>query len=297
MKILKRGAPLRRRAEALLMQGLLGLFRLLPLDLASGLGGRAARAIGPHLGVSGRARRNLQLCGIGENQAEREAVIRGMWDNLGRTFCEYAHLRAFRFYEAGSRMEVRGLAHVEEVTALDRGAIFISGHFANWELLPMTIVQRGLPLMAVYRPASNPLTDEIITRLRREAGLLHQAPKGGAGARMLLSWMGERKYAAMLSDQKMNEGIEAPFFGRAAMCPSAPAVLARRSGCPLIFATIRRTKGAHFIIEVEPPFFVAETGDRNGDILAAVTEINRRLETFIRAWPEQWLWLHRRWPE
>lgn len=288
---------MRRRAEALLMRGLLGLFRLLPLDLASGLGGRAGRAIGPYLGVSGRARRNLQLCGIGENQAEREAVIRGMWDNLGRTFCEYAHLPAFRIYETDSRVEVRGLEHVGRAIAPGKGAIFVSGHFANWELLPMALVQRGFEVMAVYRPASNPLTDEIITRLRHEAGVTHQAPKGGSGARMLLAWMGERKHAAMLSDQKMNDGIEAPFFGRPAMCPSAAAVLARRFGCPLIFASIRRTRGAHFIIEAEPPFYVAETVDRNGDILAAVTEINRRLERFIRACPEQWLWLHRRWPD
>lgn len=297
MKTLKKSMALRHRTEALLMRGLLGLLRFLPVDLASDLGGRMIRAIGPHLGVSRRARRNLTLCGIGDTQTEREAIIRGMWDNLGRTACEYAHLPAFRFYEANSRTEVRGMEHVDHAIAQGKGAIFISGHFANWELLPMALVQRGLAVMAVYRPANNPFADEIINRLRHEAGVTHLAPKGGAGARMLLSWMAGRNYAAMLSDQKMNDGIEAPFFGRPAMSSSAAAVLARRFSCPLIFASIRRTEGAHFIIEAEAPIYVAQTEDRNGDILAAVMEINRRLENFIRAWPEQWLWLHRRWPE
>lgn len=288
---------LRRRTEARLMRILLSGLRLLSIDRASGIGGAIGRTIGPRLGVTRRAKQNLRACFNEKNESEIEQIIRAMWDNLGRTICEYAHLTSFRFYTPDSRVIVHGIEHIDSAIGAGKGAIFVSGHFANWELLTAGLVQRGLPVMTVYRAASNPLADEIITELRRDLGMLHQAPKGPAGARMLLSWMNERKYVAMLSDQKMNDGVEAPFFGRPAMCPPAAAQLARRFGCPIIFSSIRRTTGAHFIIEVQEPFYVAQTNNRAGDILTGVNEINRRLEQFIRAHPSQWLWLHRRWPD
>ncbi len=288
---------MRRASEAAVMRALLFLLRRLSVDRASAIGGAIGRTIGPRLGVTRHAEQNLRACFSHMNNAQIRTIICEMWDNIGRTAFEYAHLDKFRFYEKDSRVEVRGMEHIERVIGAGKGAIFVSGHFANWELLASGLVQRGLPVMTVYRAASNPLADEIITGLRHAMGTPHQAPKGPAGARMLLSWMGGRKYAAMLSDQKMNNGIEAPFFGRPAMCPPAAAQLARRFGCPIVFASIRRTGGAHFIIEVQEPFFVNESKDRAGDILAGINELNRRLEAFIRAYPAQWLWLHRRWPD
>ena len=288
---------LRRAAEAGLMHALLSGLRLLSVDRASAIGGAIGRTIGPYLGVTHRAEQNLRACFSQMDTAQITAIIREMWDNLGRTAFEYAHLDRFRFYEKDSRVEVRGMEYIAQAIDAGKGAIFVSGHFANWELLSSGLVQRGLPVMTVYRAASNPLADEIITELRRAMGTPRQAPKGPAGARMLISWMSGRKYVAMLSDQKMNDGVEAIFFGRPAMCPPAAAQLARRFGCPIVFASIRRTRGAHFIIEVQEPFYVPQSKDRAGDILAGVNEINRRLEAFIRAYPSQWLWLHRRWPE
>lgn len=279
------------------MQVLIKVLRRMPLDRASELGGALGRAIGPRLGISRRARANLRACLGDRTDSEIAGIIRDMWDNLGRTAFEYAHLARFRFYEKDSRIEVRGMEHVDQVIASGRGAIFVSGHFGNWELLSAGLVQRGLPVMTVYRAASNPLADDIIVRMRADTGTPHQAPKGAAGARMLFSWLRGKNYVAMLVDQKMNDGIAAPFFGRPAMSPPAAAQLARRFGCPIVFASMRRTQGAHFIIEVEKPFFVRSSGDKAEDIQVAVNETNRRLEAFIRKYPAQWLWLHRRWPD
>lgn len=276
---------------------LVKLLRCVSLDRASDLGGKLGRAIGPRLGITKRAEHNLRLCFGGKTEAEIAAIIHEMWDNLGRTLFEYAHLAHFRFYEKNSRIQISGMEYVEQIIAQGKGAIFVSGHFANWELLSAALVQKGLPVMTVYRAASNPFADEIIVKLRRDAGTAHQAPKGPSGARMLLSWMQRKNYVAMLVDQKMNDGIEAPFFGRPAMSPPASAQMARRFGCPIVFASMRRTRGAHFIIEVQKPFYVPSTTDKTADILAAVTETNRLLEAFIRRYPAQWLWLHRRWPD
>ncbi len=288
---------MRRVTEAAIMRTLLSGLRLLSVDRASAIGGAIGRTIGPYLGVTRHAEKNLRACFSQMDKAQITTIISDMWENLGRTAFEYAHLDSFRFYENDSPVEVRGMDHIAQVVDAGKGAIFVSGHFANWELLSAGLVQRGLPVMTVYRAASNPLADEIITELRRTMGTPHQAPKGPAGARMLLSWMNERKYVAMLSDQKMNDGVAADFLGRPAMCPPAAAQLARRFGCPIVFASIRRTIGAHFIIEVQEPFYVPQTRDRAADILTGVNEINHRLEIFIRRYPAQWLWLHRRWPD
>ncbi|MEQ1890747.1 MAG: lauroyl acyltransferase, partial [Alphaproteobacteria bacterium] len=212
---------MRRAAEAALMRALVRLLRCMTVDQASDIGGAIGRFLGPRLGITRRAEKNIRASFMDINDRAIAAILREMWDNLGRTICEYAHLDHFRFYENGSRVEVRGLEYIDQVISLGKGAIFVSGHFANWELLPAGLVQRGLPVMTVYRAASNPLADEIITALRRTMGAPHQAPKGPAGARMLIAWMRDRKYVAMLADQKRNDGVEAMFFGRPAMCTPA----------------------------------------------------------------------------
>ena len=288
---------LRWRVEAMAMRLLLGLFRMVGVDRASGIGGWVGRTIGPRLGVTRRAERNIRACFPDKSDSEITAIICEMWDNLGRTVAEYAHLGAFRIYAPDSRVTVTGMEHLERIVGQGNGAIFVSGHFANWELPPIAASHRNLKTMEVYRAANNPLADEIILNLRRTHVTPYQAPKGSAGARKLVPWLKQGNYIAMLVDQKMNDGIEAPFMGRPAMSPPAAAQLARRFGCPILPATIRRIGGAHFVLDVEEPIYVAQGDDREADILAAVTETNRRLEKFIRAYPGQWLWLHRRWPD
>lgn len=287
---------LRRHAEAALMRLALRVFRLPGLDRASALGGMLGQAIGPRLGVNRIAWRNLRACLPEKSEAEIAAIVHGMWDNLGRTAAECAHLDRFQCYAADSRVEVRGVEFIEQAVAGGKGAIFVGGHLGNWELQPLAVAQRGLAVMEIYRAASNPLADAIITALRRRHVTPHQIAKGGAGKRMMLRWLQQKNYIAMLVDQKMNDGIEAPFFGRPSMCPPAAAQLARRFGCPVIPVTMHRAGGAYFVQTFEAPIFVPQTGDRERDVLAVVSEINARLERFIRAHPSQWLWLHRRWP-
>lgn len=288
---------LRRQFEAGLMRLLLRVFGMLGVDRASAIGGALGRLIGPHTAASRVARRNLQACFPQMTEAGRDAIARDMWDNLGRTMAEYAHLDAFRFDAADRRINLIGDEFIDQTVAGGKGGIFTSGHFGNWELPPLAMAQRGLPVMEVYRAASNPLADAIITGLRREHITQDQAAKGPGGARMMWQWLRQKKYIAMLTDQKLNNGVSAPLFGRPAMSSPAAAQLARRFGCPVIPVTIRRTRGARFEMQIEQPIFIAQTADRDSDVVAGVTELNLRLERFIRAYPSQWLWLHRRWPD
>src|SRR5882762_11280770 len=111
-----------------------GALGLLPLDWASALGGALARRIGPSLGISERARRNLRRAFPGLPEIEIERIVAGMWDNLGGVAAEYPHLREIRVFEAGGRVETHGLEHMDRAVAAGRRMIIFSGHIANWEI-------------------------------------------------------------------------------------------------------------------------------------------------------------------
>jgi KDO2-lipid IV(A) lauroyltransferase len=141
--------------------------------------------------------------------------------------------------------------------------------------------------------------DRIITDLRRVAvgGDVPQFAKGAAGARAALAFLRGGGRLGMLVDQKLNDGIAVPFFGRLAMTAPAAAAYALRFGCPVVPAYVERLGPARFRVICEAPLALPATGDRIADIAALTTEINGCLERWIRARPESWLWLHRRWPK
>lgn len=265
------------------------LFRALSLDAASAVGGALGRAIGPRLGVSKRARRNLKAALPALSPPEIEIIVRGMWDNLGRVMAEYPHLARMRVYPPNDRFELRGVEHVEAAVAAGRLMIFISGHIANWELGPLAAVQYGLPVALIYRALNNPLVDAMLARMRGGSGEL--LPKGAVASRGAIAALREGKHLLLLVDQKLNDGIPVPFFGRAAMTAPALARLAQRYDCVVLPTQVERCGGARFRLTVHPPL------DISGDAAAVMTRVNAILEDWIRARPEQWLWLHNRWPD
>jgi KDO2-lipid IV(A) lauroyltransferase len=122
-------------------------------------------------------------------------------------------------------------------------------------------------------------------------------PKGSKGARRSLELLRTGKALGMLLDQKMNDGISVPFFGRNAMTAPALAQFALKFGCPVLPAHAVRLSGAHLRVIVEPPIAIPDTDERHAAILSIMTEVNRIIEGWIRSHPDQWLWLHRRWPD
>ena len=271
-------------------------FRALPLDAASALGAFLARAIGPRLGLSRRALKNLRraMPELSDDGASR--VIIGMWDNLGRVIAEYPHLGKYRIYAGDGRIEMVGAEHIRAQNAPDQRAIFFSGHFGNWEVPTMALTQAGLSVVEMYRAANNPFVDGLINHARSVVGS-ELAAKGGTGARRMLAAMKNDRHIAMLVDQKQNDGIAVPFFGRDAMTGPALATFALRFDSAVVPVRVDRLKGARFRITVEPPLSYAKTGDADFDTLALMTTVNQVLERWIRERPDHWFWLHRRWPD
>ncbi|MEQ8804887.1 MAG: lauroyl acyltransferase [Rhodospirillales bacterium] len=270
-------------------------FRILPLDWASGVGGFLARTIGPRLRLSDRARKNLRAVFPDMADAEVARIVRGMWDNLGRLAAEFPHLQEIDVYAGDGRVIVEGGEYVDQLRDDHEAGIFYSAHIGNWEILALGATQRGLPLDRVYREANNRLVEWLYRNGRAavEGALI---PKGPQGVRQLLNAFRSGSHLAMLVDQKMNDGIAVPFFGRPAMTAPALAELALRHDCPVVAARVTRVKGATFKMTALPPVRFAKTGDHKADVLAAMTQINDQVEQWVRDTPEQWLWLHNRWP-
>ncbi|HYM29928.1 MAG TPA: lipid A biosynthesis lauroyl acyltransferase [Candidatus Cybelea sp.] len=287
---------LKYRIEAAFVRVAYVLFRALPVEAASAIGGAIARTIGPLLPISREAETRLRRAIPDIGAAEAEKIVRRMWDNLGRVAGEYAHLDRIDRDDGGKRVEVVGAEHIDALRDDGIGGIFFSGHFGNWEILPIAASRRGVPLTLVYREANNPAVEEIIQRARAGALSRHLA-KGAAGARDLVSAIANGEHLGMLLDQKMNDGIPVPFFGRDAMTAPAMARLALRYGCPVVPARVERTGPARFRLTVYPPMHFDDTGDARADTLAAMTRVNAIMEGWIRERPDHWLWLHRRWPD
>ena len=271
------------------------VLRLLPLDWASALGGTLARSIGPHLGISKRARINLRTALPELGEAEIATILRGMWDNLGRVAFEYPHLRRIEVFAPKGRVETHGTEHLDRAIAAKSRVILFSGHLANWEIAALAGGQYGLDIAQIYRAANNPLVDRLIRWLRGDQGEL--IPKGAVASRRAAAALRRGGHLSLLADQKLNDGIPVPFFGREAMTAPALALLALRFDCDVLPVRVERTSGARFRLTVYPPLPTPRTGDRDADVAALMLAVNRTLEAWIRERPEQWFWLHRRWPD
>lgn len=304
--MVRRRSALRRIMHALEAGVLHGLFvaaRAFPVDWASAIGGWIARTIGPWLPVSNTGRRNLRRAFPERSEAEIEAILRGVWDNLGRTVAEYPHLQRIWDYDPDrpgrGRIEVVGVEEFVRLRDDGKPALLFSAHYGNWELLPLAAARHDLPLAVLYRPPNNPHAAELVLRIRAEAhgredGLL---PTGVEGAMAAVELLERGEHLGMLVDQRFRRGVLVPFFGRPVQTATVLAKLARRFDCPVHGARVERLGGARFRVSLGPALELPRTNDAEADIAETMRRVTAVIEGWIRERPDQWLWLHRRWKD
>src|SRR5581483_8730156 len=218
-------------ADAALLFTLMTLFACMPVDWASAIGGYVGRTIGPRLGISRRALRNLRRAMPENNESENQRILLGTWDNLGRAMAEYPHLAGICAATSG-RVEIVDGEAIVDLLADNKPAILFGGHFGNWQVGPTTIHRlMGTSLLSVYRRVNNPWVDRL---LRRRLPSRRAVSKGAEGGRDLLRHLRRGGHVAMLVDQKQNDGIAVPFFGRDAMTAPAIARLGLHFDCPTV---------------------------------------------------------------
>ena len=281
---------LRLRLEHFFVRAAAGLSKVLGVERASGLSGALWRWIAPWTARHARAHTNLARSLPNLSSAERDAVLTAMWDNLGRTFAEFFHLRALL---DGGRLTLEN-PEVFAALAARPGLVACAPHMGNWETLGAYALQQGAQVAGVYKELSNPLVEKYVYDLRAPfypAGLL---PKSALAARRLVRQAKAGGIVAFLADQRDTRGISSPFFGRPAPSTPFPAFVARSLDLPLCAMRVLRLPGSRFSLRVDE-IPVPKTDDRDADVRAATAALQAKFEEYIRAAPGQWMWAHKRW--
>lgn len=283
--------------EAIPIYGFYYLFKAMPIDAASATGGFIGRKLGMKLGKTKTARNNLKNVFPHLSHEEIENIIVNMWDNIGRNIGELPHIKNLKGKIFQERIKITNEEYVKSAFAENNAKFFISGHFGNWEILSKYFTEygHGKPVI-IYRKANNPFVEKLIYKIRSQypAEMLQ---KGKKGAKEIIKAVMQKKSIGMLLDQKQNDGIAVPFFGRDAMTAPAVASLALKYNCQIIMVNIIRKKGAYFEIVAMPPIDIKDTGNHTEDVYNIMLTINKYFEDFIRENPSQWFWIHNRWPK
>lgn len=264
-------------------------------DRASNFLGWLMKSIGPHFSQNKTIHRNLQLAFPDMDEDARAEIAKQAWESVGRTAGELPHLPKIHPYN-GDRVEVVGAERLDAIEASDKGAVFISGHFANWEVMAAVICRRPVDCLVTYRALNNPYIDKRLNKVRHDYGIGVLAPKG-LGTREMMRALGKGRCVALMNDQKFNEGLAIPFFQHDAMTAQGPSRLALKYDVPIVPMSTRRTGPARFVVTVHEPILPEKTSDAAADLKACVQRITDFIEAEVRANPGQWFWQHRRWPK
>jgi len=267
-----------------------------PWGVASWLGRRMGDLA--YLVFSGRRRitlENLAQAFPGLSPAERRALSRRSWQHLGLVFVELCALLSRPLDDLLSRISVEGREHLDRAMAAHGRVLALSGHLGNWELLNMAHRVTPYPLAVVVRPLDAHWLNPLAERLRLRTGV-ELIDKRGA-LRPVLSALSRGGMVGILLDQNTarSEGVFVPFFGRAASTSRSVALLALRTGAPIVPIFARREGDGRHRIIVRPPLDPPKAGDREAAIAELTGRCTEVIEAAIREAPEQWLWMHNRW--
>jgi KDO2-lipid IV(A) lauroyltransferase len=286
----------REPRNALLARGIANVARaigVLPAPTGLALGralGRGAHAL---LGTPRRLARTHVAVAFPElDEAARARLVRSTFEHAGQSFAELGLWR--KLGRQPGYIEIENLAALDDALAGGRGALAITGHVGNWELLAATVAARGYGLSVVARRVHDERFNSLITRFRGDRGmevLLRDAPDFLAQVRDAL---GRNRIVALLMDQdSRGAGVFVPFFGRPARTPPGAAVLALRTHAPVVTVFIRRRPAGGHLISFER--FPVEPGAGKGQIVDLTARFTAAIEAAIRRAPAEWVWWHERW--
>jgi Kdo2-lipid IVA lauroyltransferase/acyltransferase len=288
-------------AVGALTVGMLRTTRYFDPDKTADLFGRIARLIGPRLREQRIGRANLTAAFLEKKPEEIEAILAGVWDNLGRVGAEFAHIDHIWDYDEANpnpagRIEIPPRTHfLFHQLRLDRKpALIFASHLANWELPALAAVAHGLDAAILYRRPNIASADRVIQELRQvKMGTL--IPAGRDAPLRLADALQKGQHVAMLVDQYLTGGVEVTFFGRKTRANPLLARLLRQVECPVHGVRIIRLPGHRFRAELTEEIPPVRDAEGRIDIQGMTQAINTVIEGWVREHPEQWLWLHRRW--
>jgi len=278
--------------------GVLNLLKIFPADPAIRFADRMARRIGPKLGRHKLMLVNLRNAYPEKTDADLEEIAVASWGHMGRLAAEYVFLdRLFDFdpdQEKPGRVEVSGIPIFLDLRDNPRPFIVFTAHTGNFELLPVAGKAFGLEVMVLFRPPNNPYIAEKIFAFR--ASRMGQLVPSHAGSSFALARRLEQGGGVgVLVDQKFRKGLKTTFFGRPVQTNPLLAKLVRQFDAEVYPARCIRLPDNRYRLEIEPKIELPRDEKGNLDIHATGQVLNDKVESWVREYPEQWLWYHDRW--
>ena len=271
----------------------------LPLGLAYWLGAR----LGDLLYLVLAERRRITLANLAlafdtdKTAAERHRLARTTFRHLGQHLVDFSHLSQLTPSTFTTMCHVEGLEHIEALLQRRMGLLVLSAHFGSWELAPAMALCLTTPVHVIVRPLDNPALQRLAEAYRQRCG--YRAIPRRAALTECLKVLRRGEIVAVLMDQSglRRESVQVEFFGTKAYTSIGPALLALRTGCPVVSAfLIRAGQGRHrLVFSQEIP--VRRTGNVQQDIIENTRAFTHIIESYVRRYPDHWFWLHRRWKQ
>ncbi len=282
----------------LLLRFLSFLINLLPEAVALWIGRWLGKAM-YYLDMEHRkvAFQNLALAfGQEKSKEELRNIAKKSFENLGMMAMEFFRIPNLDIQTFQRKVKVEGLERALKVLDENRGALLLLGHFGNWELMALMSKVIGRPIVVIAKPIKrNPWLYQWILKSRERIGLIVIPPRNATPR--VLHALSENQIVGILFDQrgKRSQGIWADFFGRKVPTTPGLAVMALRSQAPVIPVFMVREGGGRHHLFIKEPIKLIHTGDFRKDVEANTQLFNHIIESIVRQYPEQWLWIHRRW--
>tara|TARA_B100000953_G_scaffold61716_1_gene49124 strand:+ start:1501 stop:2373 length:873 start_codon:yes stop_codon:yes gene_type:complete len=281
--------------EFLFIISLFAIFKIIGLKNASALGEKIGIAIGPLFRSKTIIRKNINFAFPNINSSDEKKIIKGMWSNYGRTFAEYVFLNKFSKNSPEQLISIQGKDILDKIKEKNESVVFVSGHFANFELMAMQLSNHGINLSAIYRPLNNIFLNPLMEYLRIKYICPSQIKKGRAGMREILKKIQEKHSIALMIDQRVTEGEKVLFFNQPAYTTTIPAQIALKFSSKIVPISLKRISDVKFNMVVEKPIDVERSENQNKDILDISIKLNSVIENMIKNNPDQWIWSHNRW--
>ena len=220
----------------------------------------------------------------------KDDIIKLMWSNYGKTFIEYMFLK--KFSKTSDHIKVKGEEILNDIISQKKQVIFVSGHFANFELMSMELTKRNVKLATIYRPLNNIFLNPLMEYLRKKYICRNQVQKGIKGLKETINYIKNGFNIALMIDQRLSEGIKSKFFGKDALTTTLPAQLINRFNLEIVPIYISRLNNNNFEMEIMKPISLKESLNTKEQI---TDRLNVLMEDLILRDPSQWIWTHNRW--
>ena len=275
--------------QAILIYILFFIGRVLGLNFSRIIFSYLFSLVGPIFKSKTIVKKNLNIFSQNLSSDREDKIVQNMWKNYGMTFIEYIFLNFFR--KKNNHMTIYGEDVLSNIIEKKKPVIFISGHFANFELMSMEISKKKIDLATIYRPLNNFFLNPFMEYLRKKYVCKNQIKKGVNGVREAIEYIKRNHSIALMIDQRVSEGEKINFFNVPAYTTTLPAQLAIKYNLKIIPVFIKRIDNKKFVIEfkneIDPKNFI--------DKLKLTKELNIVLEKMVYKNPDQWIWTHNRW--